>query len=78
MRYTSSQMVTLFISLASLYLRFIKLECYYSDIHVYVYIEANEFSAIFVHVKHYVTKVSAAEVEKLTDKLTKYGNAVLG
>ena len=43
-----------------------------------MYTEANEFSAIFIQVKHYATKVSATDVEILTDKLIKYGNAVLG
>ena len=46
---------------------------------MYIRIEANEFSAIFIQVTHYDdTKVSAADVEKLTDKLNKYGSAVLG
>ena len=42
-----------------------------------MYTEANEFSAIFIQVKHYAAKVSEADVKKLTDNLTKYGKAVL-
>ena len=45
---------------------------------VFVYVGANEFSAIFVQVKHYANTVSPNEVRKLTNSLTEYGVDVLG
>ena len=45
---------------------------------MFVYVGANEFSAIFVQVKHYANAVSPNEVQKLTNRLTEYGVEVLG
>ena len=45
---------------------------------MYVRIEVNTFSAIFVQVKNYAEKVSASKVQQLTDDLKKYGYELLG
>ena len=45
---------------------------------MYVRIEVDTFSAIFVQVKHYAKKVSANKVQQLTDDLKKYGYELLG
>ena len=46
-------------------------------LYVCVYIEVAAFSAIFVQAKHYAQKVSASEIQQLTDDLKTYGYEVL-